>query len=162
MLLHISEMFGYAIYLIMSFSYATFPWPMFLNLALAHATQIWESRAICHFIISISPNLAGWKLYQLVSWNTPQEHTVKYMHFSLLDLHRKYYLIYRSQPLKPQAGDTQQMGPMETGGTTIGDPLPSPKCPGVGRCGHLSGSPDRWQTTLTQAMKYVWKEDVMT
>ncbi len=26
----------------------------------------------------------------------PQEHTVKYMHFSLLDLHRKYYLIYSS------------------------------------------------------------------
>lgn len=88
----------------------------------------------------------------------PQE--PKYMHFTLLDQHRKYYLIYSSQPLKPWAGDTQQMGPMETGGTTIGDPLPSLKCPGVGRCGHLSGSPDRWPTTLTQAMKYVWKEDV--
>ncbi|KAK2869797.1 hypothetical protein Q8A67_024189 [Cirrhinus molitorella] len=60
-------------------------------------------------------------------------------------LEMKYYLIYSSQPLKPRAGDTQQMGPMEMGGTTIADPLPSPKCPGVGRCGHLSGSPDRDQ-----------------
>lgn len=92
----------------------------------------------------------------------PQEPTVKYMHFTLLDQHRKYYLIYSSQPLKSWARDTQQMGPMETGGTTIRDPLPSLKCPGVGQCGHLSVSPDRWPTSLMQAMKYVWKRDVMS
>lgn len=73
----------------------TLPWPALQNFGFS---SYHPNLKVSYHLSLISPALNRWIWYQLVSWNTPwsSEPTVKYMHLTQMDPHRKYDLMYSS------------------------------------------------------------------